>query len=41
MELLGPVLRAKEMPPRLLELTMTVQQYLKVQSYERKNWGLA
>jgi hypothetical protein len=40
MELLGPVLRAKEMPPRLLELTMTVQQYLKVQSYQRTNWGL-
>jgi hypothetical protein len=40
MELLGPVLRAKEPPPRLLELTMTVQQYLKVQSYQRKNWGL-
>jgi hypothetical protein len=40
MEMLGPVLRAKEMPPRLLELTMTVQQYLKVQSYQRKNWGL-
>ena len=40
MELLGPVLRAKEKPPRLLELTMTVQQYLKVQSYQRKNWGL-
>ena len=40
MELLGPVLRAKEKPPRLLELTMTVQQYLKVQSYQRQNWGL-
>jgi hypothetical protein len=40
MELLGPALRAKEKPPRLLELTMTVQQYLKVQSYQRKNWGL-
>jgi hypothetical protein len=40
MELLGPVLRAKEPPPRLLELTMTVQRYLKVQSYQRKNWGL-
>ena len=40
MELLGPVLRAKEKPPRLLELTMTVQQYLRVQSYQRKNWGL-
>jgi hypothetical protein len=40
MELLGSVLRAKEKPPRLLELTMTVQQYLKVQSYQRKNWGL-
>ena len=40
MELLGPVLRAKEKPSRLLELTMTVQQYLKVQSYQRKNWGL-
>lgn len=39
-ELLGPVLRAKEKPPRLLELTMTVQQYLRVQSYQRKNWGL-
>jgi hypothetical protein len=38
MELLGPVLRAKEKPPRLLELTMTVQQYLRVQSYQRKNW---
>jgi hypothetical protein len=40
MELLGPVLRAKEKPPRLLELTMAVQQYLKVQSYQRQNWGL-
>lgn len=40
MELLGPVLRSPEKPPRLLELTMTVQQYLKVQSYQRKNWGL-
>ena len=40
MELLGPVLRAKEKPSRLLELTMTVQQYLKVQSYQRPNWGL-
>jgi hypothetical protein len=40
MELLGPVLRTKEKPPRLLELTMTVQQYLKVQSYQRQNWGL-
>lgn len=40
MELLGPVLRANEKPPRLLELTMTVQQYLKVQAYQRPNWGL-
>jgi len=40
MELLGPVLRSPEKPPRLLELTMTVQQYLKVQAYQRKNWGL-
>jgi hypothetical protein len=39
MELLSPVLRAKEKPLRLLEMTMTVQQYLRVQSYQRQNWG--
>lgn len=41
MELLGPVLRMKEKPNRLLEISMTVQRYYDInRRYKRQGWGV-
>lgn len=41
MELLGPVLRTKEKPSRLLEIGMTVEHWFNIEErYKRKGWGI-
>jgi len=41
MELMSDALKATPVPPRLLELSMTVDEYLDIERrYERRAWGL-
>ncbi|MGI8513913.1 MAG: hypothetical protein ACR2NT_02020 [Acidimicrobiia bacterium] len=40
MELLGPALRAKDKPRRLMELKMTVADWFRIDAYSRRGWGL-
>lgn len=40
MELIGPALRAKDKPRRLMELRMTVEDWFRIDGYSRKGWGL-
>jgi hypothetical protein len=40
MELVGPVLRSKEKPDRLLDIRMSVRDWIAINEYAAKGWGI-
>ncbi len=40
MELLGPALRSKEPPRKLLDIRLSLRDYFEIDGYERKGWGI-